>query len=743
MTNKVRNTFENIAEYLYTTVYSFLLFPAVLKFGNLFFVDLRYQSVVPGAENSVTSVLFAAGLSLLEVIAGREFAKRGGVGLKSCCTANIPLAGCGIMWFFAPSFELLLLNIVFVALSCGRVVAISKIKEFKELEQSKAWLILATAVILFAAVGTYQQYDSYNRLAMSWFDWGHFYECLNNFFRGKPFHLNLCDGSFLGSRFTPTLTLLLPVVAARSVVLFFFTGSLLVCSGAIFVYLLARAWKMSVNEALMWSIWYLFLPVVANMNLSLREGFHEVFMLFPLIPAAVWCAVTKKYASSAVLILLILGVRETTGIIVAGYGVLLFANKEKKAGILLFASGVLYVIAVFKIFMPLFDPPVEGTYAHVGFYSHLGSSVAEIALSPFTKPAAFWGAFFNIHTLLFWCTLFLPFAVLVYKRIWWLVPAIPEFVMVSVDRRFDSQTVLRHYQISIIMVLVIAALYGAKCLKKDPRPNVLFCGLHGTESYRGTVAVIMAATVLSFIFFVRYPGFPASDPQRRYLNNGNITRLENARETVARIKKLIPAGAKVTAGPMLATHLVPDYDIYFKFAPDDKTLEEYVLLENFSSFYFPEDRLSRYLLTSPNWQLIHQEFIDERSVQLFKKLSAPAAKRSPLFKLPENVWQKAGQPIPLPVTDFEMRAAPAANNCLQIGVRIKAKRKNDAGFKTLINFADGTQLTHFTSFGNGRYPADLAEVGEAFFYLIKIPENRRITSCRFDIVEITGKTTPL
>ena len=90
------------------------------------------------------------------------------------------------------------------------------------MEQSKAWLILATAVILFAAVGTYQQYDSYNRLAMSWFDWGHFYECLNNFFRGKPFHLNLCDGSFLGSRFTPTLTLLLPVVATSSVVLFFF-----------------------------------------------------------------------------------------------------------------------------------------------------------------------------------------------------------------------------------------------------------------------------------------------------------------------------------------------------------------------------------------------------------------------------------------------------------------------------------------------------------------------------------------
>lgn len=732
-----------IPEYLYILLYSFLIYPAVFKFSNLFFVDLRFQSLIATPGTSWTNTSTALGITLISVICGREAARRSGASLESCFTANFPLAGCGAMWFLAPTFTLLLLNIILVSISIGRTAALCGNLKLKEIKEKQALIILTAAIFLCAAIGAYHQCRSLDTLAMSWFDWGHFYECLNNFFRGKPFHLNLCGGSFLGSRFTPTLTLLLPVVATHSLTLFFFTGSLLVCSGAFFIYLIAKSLKMSVNEALMWSIWYLLIPGVANMNLSLREGFHEVFLLFPLVPAAVWCAINKKVFTTAILVLLILGVRETTGILAAGTGIILFVNKHKKTGTVLFLAGLLYVVITMKLLMPLFDPPVSGTYAHVGFYSHLGKNVFEIALSPLLNPSAFWSAFFNSHTIIFWCTLFLPFAVMAFRKPIWLLPVVPEFVMVSVDRRFDSQTILRHYQVSMLIFLIIATLYGAEKLRKNGKCRVLFSGLPSPDRYRGCTVLTLAATLLSFIFFVRYPGLPASDPQRRILNNGGITRLEDATAAVERIKGLIPRGSAVTAGAMIASALIPDYDIYFNFDQNEKTLQEYVVLENFSSFYFPEDRLSRYLLTSPNWQLLHQEFVDERSFQLFKRSEKPIIKKPPTVKIPDNVWLRTGQLIPLAAEDLELRAAQIAADKLRIGVRIKKKRANDAGFRTVLSFADGTELVHFTSFCNGRFPADLAEPGETFFYVVELPPNRRITSCKIDLVDLKSKTTPL
>ena len=220
-----------------------------------------------------------------------------------------------------------------------------------------------------------------------------------------------------------------------------------------------------------------------------------MFLLFTLVPAAVWCALNKKHAVLAVLLFLILGVRETAGILIARYGVVLFFCKHRRAGIIMFLTGILYVIAAMKILMPLFDPPVAGTYAHVGFYSHLGNNIVEIALSPILKPAVFWSSFFNTHTLLFWLTLILPFGALAFKKTLLLIPALPELVMVSVDRIFDSQTVLRHYQISIVLVLIVALLYGAKIIRNGGKVKYLFAGLNNAAHYRGAAAFVIAATI--------------------------------------------------------------------------------------------------------------------------------------------------------------------------------------------------------------------------------------------------------
>ena len=221
-----------------------------------------------------------------------------------------------------------------------------------------------------------------------------------------------------------------------------------------------------------------------------------------------------------------------------------------------------------------------------------------------------------------------------------------------------------------------------------------------------------------------------------------MTVWEDARPALERIRKLLPARAKITAGPRLASMLIPEHDIYFNFAPDEKTLQDYVLIENFFSFYFPEDALSRYLILSPNWELLHQEFVDERSIQLFRRSPVPLKKTPPVMKISNELWTKAGELVPLPVTDLEIRGVPIARDTLRFGVRITRKRSNDAGFRVTLTFLNGGKMQYFTSFCNGKYPADLAQIGDAFFFTVTFPAAERLTGCRVDVIELKSSVAP-
>ena len=50
-----------IREILYVIGHTLLLYPAVFKFGNLFFVDLRFQQVIPSETTGWTVAAAAAG----------------------------------------------------------------------------------------------------------------------------------------------------------------------------------------------------------------------------------------------------------------------------------------------------------------------------------------------------------------------------------------------------------------------------------------------------------------------------------------------------------------------------------------------------------------------------------------------------------------------------------------------------------------------------------------------------------
>ena len=336
------NFLKKHAEHFYILLFAAFLFPAVLRYCGIFFTDLRYQKIIAVPDCSFSSVVIALGTALLLPAAVWEFLRRNKISSTEFFKANLPLAGLAVLYFLPLTFPLLAAALVLLIWSAGRTAALCRDAVLPDFGEKRTLSVLGCIVVLYACFGAYQQCRSLDTLAMSWFDWGHFFECLYNFFNGKPFHLNLNGGSFLGSRFTPTLVLLLPVVATGSAPLFFFAGSLLVCSGAIFVYLIARKGGASDSESFLWGVWYLLIPGITNMNFPLIDGPHEVFLLFPLMLAAFYCVMIRKMIPAIILILLALGVRETVGIIFAGYGILLFIDKKRKAGLILFLLSLLF-----------------------------------------------------------------------------------------------------------------------------------------------------------------------------------------------------------------------------------------------------------------------------------------------------------------------------------------------------------------------------------------------------------------
>jgi hypothetical protein len=263
----------------------------------------------------------------------------------------------------------------------------------------------------------------------------------------------------------------------------------------------------------------------------------------------------------------------------------------------------------------------------------------------------------------------------------------------------------------------------------------LFLGIPNPDLRLGIIGATLAGTLFSSVLLTQFPGLPTSDPQRRYGSGDNLPRWSDARGAIARVKELLPAGASVTAGPRLATMIVGRNDIHFDFSIDK--LQEYVLIENFFDFYFPEDKISRELLASPYWELLHQEFVDQRSIQLFRRSETIVKKAPAVIPVSDEMWERSGGAlIPLPQPDIEMRGFAAAPGKLQLAARIKEKRDSDVAFKISLDFSDGSKSEFFNSFGNGRWPADLAQPGDASIFIIEYPPDKELVSCKVDLFNI-------
>ena len=708
---------------------------AVARLLSIEFVDQRYQSLLQPERPPEWAWPVAALLLAGVYFGARELLRRRGDGRRAVGTglllAFLPLTALTPFWYFRLGYSCVFLCVLCFALAAGRLF--SQLRSDPEPGDGEAlfrrapWA-LAALILVCALWGAMQQYRSYTLLGMQWLDWGHYYESLLNTWRGRFFHLNISHGCFLGSRFCPSLLVLSPVLLA-GVPGFFFAGALLVASGAYPVYLTARRFGATPAESLLFGVWYLVLPGVVNLELPLLDGFHEVFLLFPTVLWAFWAYLGKRYKLACALVLFAFGVRETVPFMFLGAGVTLFLVGRKRHGAILAATSLLALVLILGVLMPL-ARRAGTTYDHVVFYPHLGNTVWEIAWSPVLRFKAFWGAVFSAHSWRFYAALFLPFVFLAAAApVWWL-PMIFDLAMVAADRRFDSQTLLRHYQCVMLLTLVIAALEGFRKLRSGAVPRYarwILSGLPGADPVGGMLAATLAATLGMTCFFTQAPGLPGADPR--------LEKWSDARPAADGFIRLVEPGAPVTAGPRLASLLVGRNDVYLS-SDAAEPLKRYVLVEGLNPDY-RQKKLRGELLKDSGWTLLRSEFLEDRKmlVQLFEhrpRTSPPPP--AGVRRLTDAQWLACGDRIPSPLPQLEMRGQLAelrGRGLLIVSARLAGKVDFDLGFTVRLEFFDAPATENFVSFGDGLLPADSAAPGDV--YTFAVPVAGRIRSCLVEL----------
>ncbi len=345
------------------------------------------------------------------------------------------------------------------------------------------WLGLAWLLTVAAGVWWYRQglaaYDSY---LLGYHDFGHFAVRVASTWDGRGFLQETPSLPAFWDHFNPGLALLAPLWGLwPDAQLFILLQAICLALPAPLVFGIARVWGARESAAAAWSVSYLLVPSVSQLNLNFSYGWHPVSMALPLIFLAVWLLLKRQRTAALAAMLLACSFEET---IVVALACLCFALtlqawwlRRRQATLpdtateyaseftlaqRLPAWGWLMLgAALTAAFLVVFKVAGFAQF-QTGRFSNLGNSGVEIALSPWFRPRAFWGQVLRVESLYYLLALIVPLGLRSVVRGWpmLLAAALPVGVLLAWQR--PAATCLAfQYVTTLIPVLLLAALSGA------------------------------------------------------------------------------------------------------------------------------------------------------------------------------------------------------------------------------------------------------------------------------------------
>jgi uncharacterized membrane protein len=276
--------------------------------------------------------------------------------------------------------------------------------------------------------------------------------------QGRPFAINLLEDTMpgltnkLGDHVEPILLPLAALYWIRSnpdVLLVVQALALAVLVWPLYQLVRNRSqsvWLAGVAVAL-----YLLHPGLWN---ALLFDFHPVTLGAAFLVFTLWMLVQRKHVAALIFAVLALMCKEQLGLSVALLGVYailfvkrpstslpsqqgmrrlahFFGSRDWRFGLLLIVIGSVWSVIALGMIIPAFQPS-GGSY-YLNRYGRLGSTFAEVLLSPITKPDVFWSMISGPKRISYYGDLLLPLGFLPFLGFEMLLPALPDIARRAVS----------------------------------------------------------------------------------------------------------------------------------------------------------------------------------------------------------------------------------------------------------------------------------------------------------------------
>ena len=309
--------------------------------------------------------------------------------------------------------------------------------------------------------------------------------------------------------------------------------ALAVALGALPLFWLARKHTGSERAALGFSLAYLIFPATEWMTLN---EFHPVSLACPLLLFAIWYLDEDRLLPFACFAALAALTREEVPLVIAGLGIWYAIGRRRwLAGGTIAAAGVAASAIAIQVVIPHFHGAESSFY---GRYDAVGGSAAGIVRKAFTDPGRLLSVAFDHRGTHYLLNLLLPMAGLALLSPLLLVALIPELALNLLSSVDAQSSIHYHYVAAEIPILFAAAAIGAGRLGR----------------WAGTAGTVVVLTAILGNYWL------GPIPVWRFVPGGQTFQAKSAHVSrhdriAARMLKLIPATAPVTATNSLGAHL--------------------------------------------------------------------------------------------------------------------------------------------------------------------------------------------
>ncbi len=207
--------------------------------------------------------------------------------------------------------------------------------------------------------------------------------------------------------------------------------------------------------------------------------FHMLPLAVPLFFWVWWTMISRRWMWCAVLISLLLLLREDTGLLICGLGLLLMISPSIVEGVrsrvVRSIGGGLVVVGLTWFISMLMLGTVVSPYdapKFIVFYDWAGTSPGEIVWFALTHPLKTLGVFFGYDHFAVVVLYILMTGAVSLKRFWYALPALPFMTLLFFNDGYNIWSMVKgHYAAVLLPSFMIAAVYGYRWFVEDFRPR--------------------------------------------------------------------------------------------------------------------------------------------------------------------------------------------------------------------------------------------------------------------------------